>query len=1192
PLTINEAITNSGSGDIVLVAGTSSAADDITINADISSTGATGNIRISAADSVDQNADILVGGNGNITATAEAGSIALLADAVMTVGGTGNIGLTAGSDITLGADILVGVNSNGNISLDAGNDIALAERATVVTGTGDINLTAGNDIGLGEDAVVVTAGAGNIGFTATAGSVALGSGARASVGTDGNIDFTAGQDITLGNNAFTGVQGNGNIDFTAGQDITLGNNAFTGVQGNGDIDFTAGQDITLGSNAFTGVQGSGDIDLTADAGSITLGTFSNVGVGTDGDITLNAGQNIEQGQSALVSVAGNGNITATAETGSIALLADAGMTVGGNGNIGFTAGRDIAMAAGSKAMTAAGDVSYTAGDSIAVNEIVTNNGDVYLTASTGAITATDTTVVNVTAGNLTAIASSGIGTLTDALQTNVATLSGRTTSAGPVVINEVDGIELIDVTSANGPIAVTAGGTITAVNVVSETDSDANDITLTATGGGSIIIDNIDAGQDSGDVMLTADTGNGTVVTNVGGRVTGDELRVAAASGIDLTTTANSADMSVTGSGNLTINELDAVRLADISTADGYITVTAGGTITAESVASVTDSDDNDITLVADNGDVIVDLVKAGDGMQADVDITAGGAILRAGNGNSDVNITGDDITLNAATGIGNAAGGPLDIAAVSLVAGTTAGDINLIEADGIIVDQVAALDGSIRLITEATGSGDTVIYDMIAQGDGGNITVLSQDNGTVTVGRVTADGDVELSAFNGTIHDDNDNRTLITANALTLTAAYGIGNAGAEATRALDTSVNTLSASLTAGGAINIAEADGIEVEQAVTPDGDITITVADGNLGIGTITAATAGNTVTLIAGGGAVSDADADGLVNITASNLAIAAAKGIGAASDPLEVAVDNLVAAGGSGGIYIRDLNCGLNIGGVTPGLGLADINGLQTTGGDIAIAARGALTVNEEVVNTGTGDIVLLTDYCGTNGSITINAGITASGGNIALLAADSVDQNADIVTNGYGDVRILAESGSIRMAPGTTTRVQNGNIHYRAAGDLTLSDLVMEIGGSGAVILDAGGNIAASDETASIIANLIVMNSPASESYLVDLISGLIGDDIRYQIVINDRIIGGTVIDSNALLPLSSIANALDPGGYNAIVNDLWIMSMLEEVIDSGFLFQYDPQAEIWYLGLLQDEAEAYETRAAEPSAALPDAA
>jgi hypothetical protein len=75
--------------------------------------------------------------------------------------------------------------------------------------------------------------------------------------------------------------------------------------------------------------------------------------------------------------------------------------------------------------------------------------------------------------------------------------------AGNIILDEKDAVTLTDVDTANGSIMVTATGAITATDVKSNTDSDANDISLSGNG---IAVTLINAGT-LGDVTLNAGTG-------------------------------------------------------------------------------------------------------------------------------------------------------------------------------------------------------------------------------------------------------------------------------------------------------------------------------------------------------------------------------------------------------------------------------------------------------------------------------------------------------------------------------------------------------------------------------------------------------------------------------------------------------------------------------------------------------------
>ena len=158
----------------------------------------------------------------------------------------------------------------------------------------------------------------------------------------------------------------------------------------------------------------------------------------------------------------------------------------------------------------------------------------------------------ITAGALTADAA---GAMT--LDTSVDSADLSTSAAGSISVDETDAITLTDVDTSNGAITITAGGAITATDVASSTDSDANDITLTGVG---IAVTKIDSGSTAGDVVLDAGTGAITQdATDDKDDVTADSLTADAATGIDLDTTVLSADLSVSGTGSIVLDELNAI---------------------------------------------------------------------------------------------------------------------------------------------------------------------------------------------------------------------------------------------------------------------------------------------------------------------------------------------------------------------------------------------------------------------------------------------------------------------------------------------------------------------------------------------------------------------------------------------------------------------------------------------------------
>ncbi len=166
-------------------------------------------------------------------------------------------------------------------------------------------------------------------------------------------------------------------------------------------------------------------------------------------------------------------------------------------------------------------------------------------SSTAAIGDNNGVFTNITATSLTASAAWGID-----LDTNVASLKATTSAPGNIDLSEFDAITLTEVTSKNGGIAITSGGSMVVTKVVSSTDNDLNDIVLTATSGDITVVE-VSAGATAGDVTLSAiGTPTSSIIDddNQLTRITGDIVTLNASLDIgrkltlpqkDIDTTAN-----------------------------------------------------------------------------------------------------------------------------------------------------------------------------------------------------------------------------------------------------------------------------------------------------------------------------------------------------------------------------------------------------------------------------------------------------------------------------------------------------------------------------------------------------------------------------------------------------------------------------------------------------------------------------
>ena len=325
-------------------------------------------------------------------------------------------------------------------------------------------------------------------------------------------------------------------------------------------------------------------------------------------------------------------------------------------------------------------------------------------------------------------------------------------------------------------MTITTEGTLTATSVISTTDTDSNDITLTAIG--DIEVGLIDAGL-AGDVLINA-SGAITADDTDAVEVTADQLTATAGGTITLDTTIASADLTTTASGAIEVDETDSIELTRVTTADGSIGVTAGGPITATSVTSSTDSDTNDITLTTTVGDILVAAILAG---------SAGGVTLTSA---AAISEDGDPATVITADELIATAGGSITLDTQVASANLTisgAGSIDLDESDAITLSNVTTQDGNIDV-------------------DAGAMTVL-----TITAG---SESDVVLTS-SGSITEDEMPSTDVTAYQLTAMAAGHV---------TLHTSVVLAGISTTATGDIRIHDSDAITLTDVTAGDGSVTIT------------------------------------------------------------------------------------------------------------------------------------------------------------------------------------------------------------------------------------------------------------------------------------------------------------------------------------------------------------------------------
>ncbi|QEL20278.1 FG-GAP-like repeat-containing protein [Limnoglobus roseus] len=672
----------------------------------------------------------------------------------------------------------------------------------------------------------------NITGKATAAAVtvfasAIGNDATANLNVTGTASFTGNVVIALGN-----VPGDsfnfGSLTFNSTSAVTVVEDSQTDLVGSstaGTLTLTSAGLLTNVNNATLSVGGNANLGGT----SISLGNQATDTVNF-ASLTFNSAGAVSISEDSDTSLAGTSTAASLtlASTAGITNATNASLTVTGTASFNGTSvdlGNQTGdtMNFGDLTVSSTGAVSVSENTATAVNTV---SGTTITLSSAGAITDNNGTGTNNLTGTMVTLsAAGGID-----LDTTIASLTATTSAAGSILIREADGITLTNMTSSNGLITITAGGTITATNVVSSTDSDANDISITATGGGNIVVGTINAGATAGDVTLSANTGTGSILNSGTNLVTGDVVTLTAAVDIgtappvvNINTAANTIIASTTASPNsgthgIWINETDGVTLQNVTTQDGLIRIITGGSTTATSVVAAGAA--RNVTINNTAGDLTANVVTASNG---NVTLTSTlGAIL-------DGNAAGTtNVTAGAATGLGTFTAGTtvnLDTRLVNLALSSPNGNAAIREFDGLNINSANVGASVFELSTAGTAT----------------------QSGTITAGgfRFTGSGVATLANTANDVAALAANRTgdftYVDANSLTIDTVTGL--TGSTSGIALGTSslvVTALSGSLV--------------VNQAVTTSGTIAVSAVDATAATLTVNAAiSGGSTVGLATGAG---------------------------------------------------------------------------------------------------------------------------------------------------------------------------------------------------------------------------------------------------------------------------------------------------------------------------------------------------
>ncbi|MDA1017796.1 MAG: hypothetical protein O3A00_25480, partial [Planctomycetota bacterium] len=1123
---VAQAISNSTGSEVSVFANGTGTSADLTVNANITATGGNGAVSVLAGDTVSLSSGI------NISAV-----------------GTGDVSVLGGTQLNTTTLAQANGNAGGEVVLANGSQVLSEDGNVLVAGPGSVQLSfvsANSDADATVGNVTVRAD-----FSGATGGLSDGAGAITEVLVAETANLI-GNTITL--SAATGSGAADDINIAATR-----LNAANSTSGTVDVEQVA----TAGALEVTGATNvTGNININTINGSLTLsGAASTTAVGM---VTLTAGDSDGSNNDDLLIQAainaGTGTVTLNSQSNDV-LFTNAGDVTTGGGTIAVNAGAagagvvTMADTAGNSTVLNAGSglSNISSIGNVTLGSVQTTNSSnaaITITSTSGAVVDGGDSAVDIVAnsGRVVINAQTGVGA-GNAIETTIAALDLSVNAAGNASINETDAINLIDVDTANGSVTVVAGAQITATDVASLTNNAANDISLTSAGAGIQAI-SIDAGT-LGDVVLNAQGGsiteNGTAAVDVVANL----LTADAAGSITLDTTIATLDASTSAAGNIQVDETDAINLLNVDTSNGAISVTAGGQITATDVdSSTTNNSANDVNLTSTGFGIQAISINAGS--LGDVTLDARGGSITEG-GSAAVDVTGNLLTADAAGSI------TLDTNVASLNASTSAaGAIDIDEANAIVLTDVDTSNGSIRV---AAGGQITATDVNSANTDNGtNSITLTTSAGSIVTGTISAgtQNDVTLNSA-AAITDDGSSGTVITADVLTADAASSI---------TIDTSVNSVNASTSAAGAIDIDETDAIVLTDVDTNNGSITVdaggaitatdvdssnsdsdandialTTTSGGIALGGLNAGTLGD-VTLVAASGVTDNNGATN--NVTADDLTVMATA-FGTSIDSIETAVADLVintsAANGSqfinetDGLSSLNLSAGsgtvvLNAGGsISDADGAADV---QAT--SVAITATGAIGASGAALNTVVSNLEA-TSTAGA-GIFVSNTGDLSLGNASAALGGVSATGALQVSASGSMTANEAVVAGGAASISATNDVVFNATV--QAANDLTIS---AGTDGSGNITQNVGGTLTTTVAGADILLTsgattgnvALAANVTAADILRISSAAGGTVSQTTGRIVANLELLGAASVTLNsATNDFGTVAADLNPGSVS----------------------------------------------------------
>ena len=969
--------------------------------------------------------DVSISGsnNGNVLVQADAGRIT--ADSEVETHGAGSITLRGAQGVAIGTDFIWAMGT-GSIDIESSAGSVAMVLGTQVLAGGDIRIAAAQDIAVGQvessHDVSLTAAAGSISDAyaypdgTTFVSNVAGDGLRLSAGTGVGTGTDA---LRVSVNTLSESVGAGGGYVVSNQSVTVGSVSAT-------VNKTAmdGTTTPLTDTAQAGLvsHANGNLVLQALGGDVTLTSLSPsiaaVNANGTGNVLLQTLGGTINANASVYSDGGTG-------AGNISVLGAAGVDIGATGivaTVGSGGGTvDVASSAGDVTMSAhsvlasgGADVRVTAAGNVAVGQ-VESGADVSLVATAGSVldangnlNSVSGHVLDVQASGLRIVAGQAAGTSSDALQTQVDSLTASTGSDLFLVNDQSFAVD----TAATTIQRVGLDGGVTVLQdapmVGASAGADSRAVLQASTGDLSV-----DAGvstSGTGHVLLQAVTGAvhvGSVVSVTG--LGAGAISIIGATGVDL-------------SSNEAVIASDAGTL-DIESSGGSVQMGASSLLQAGTVRVIAAHD--------------VDLARISAAGNVALTATAGsiGNTTHAAS-----NVQAQALFLSAGTAAGIDAN-PLLLTVSTLSAQVGGGGLSVFDDGGFSTGSVSAtvsqvgLDGGLPGVTTATASDAIASAGPVKLEALGNINLASA---SAAVAAINANG-------SGNVLVESDAASInVTAN-----VRNGSGNTvgGISLLAAQDVDIGTASVAVNVvdgAGAMDIEAIHGnivMSTASALQASVGTVRVVANGSLTLGQVQAT--GNTL-------------AQAVTGTLNANANVTVGAGTSAGTLTLHAAHDLVVAAG----VTVSD---GAGAVAITSDLGnvqMATSSLLQSASGTVRVVGGTAVTLGQ-VSATGNTWAQALGDSLTLNNTVADGTG--AQAGTLTLLATggDVVFAAGVAASNGAGRVDVESLTGNVVMNTGSRLQSAGGTVDVLAAQAVTLGRLLAN---ANTLVQAQGGRIAVDD--------------------------------------------------------------------------------------------------------------------------------